>query len=176
MKRYNVVQYGVIFLFVVIFLGGCASTGKISTTVPMTVKLSTYKTMLLNISSQIPESSEEMVQLESMTIAKLRDKGLFEKIIVGSSSPDAQADLRLKAKIVALKKVSSGARVMVGAMAGRAGIDVEVELFDLKESKILGTFIAQGRSSGGTVFAGTTPQAIERAVEQIVEFIQKSMQ
>lgn len=64
---------------------------------------------------------------------------------------------------------------MVGAMAGRAGIDVEVELVDVKESRNIGTFVAQGRSSGGSVFAGTTPQAVERAAEQIVEFIQKNM-
>jgi len=175
MNRYTLAKRGVIFMFILFLLGGCASKGAVTATTPMTLKLSTYKTMLFNTSSQVVASSEEIVQLESMTIAKLREKGLFDKVISGSSSPDAQADLRLNAKIIQLKRVSSGARVMVGAMAGRAGIDVEVELFDLKESKSIGTFIAQGRSSGGTVFAGTTPQAVERAAEQIVEFIQKNM-
>jgi hypothetical protein len=175
MKRYTLVKHGVIFMFILFLLGGCASRGAIKETTPMTLKLSTYKTMLFSVSSQVSESSEEMVQLESVTIAKLRGKGLFDKVISGSSSLDAKADLRLNAKITQLKRVTSGARVMVGAMAGRAGIDVEVELFDLKESKSIGTFIAQGRSSGGTVFAGTTPQAVERAAEQIVEFIQKNM-
>jgi len=175
MKSYTLVKHVVIFVFILIFLEGCASRGTTTTTTPMTLKLSTYKTMLFNISSQVPESSEEITQLETMTIAKLREKRLFDKVISGSASPDAQTDLRLNAKIIQLKKVSPGARVMVGAMAGRAGIDVEVELFDLKESKSIGTFIAQGRSSGGTVFAGTTPQAVERAAEQIVEFIQKNM-
>ena len=175
MKRYTLAKHGVIFIFILFLLEGCASKGAVTATTPMILKLSTYKTMLFNTSSQVSGSSEEMVQLESMTIAKLREKGLFDKVISGSSSPDAQADLRLDAKIIQLKRVSSGARVMVGAMAGRAGIDVEVELFDLKESKSIGTFVAQGRSSGGTVFAGTTPQAVERAAEQIVEFIQKNM-
>ena len=175
MKRYTLVKQGVIFIFILILLNGCASRGAITETTPMTLKLSTYKTMLFSVSSQVAGSSEEVVQLEAVTIAKLREKGLFDKVISGSSSPDAQADLRLDAKIIQLKRVSPGARAMVGAMAGRAGIDVEVELFDLKESKSIGTFIAQGRSSGGTVFAGTTPQAVERAAEQIVEFIQKNM-
>ena len=175
MKRYTLVKHGVIFIFILIFLDGCASRGAIKETTPMTLKLSIYKTMLFNISSQVAGSSEEIVQLETVTIAKLREKGLFDKVISGSSSPNAQADLRLNAKIVQLKRVSPGARVMVGAMAGRAGIDVEVELVDLKESKTIGTFIAQGRSSGGTVFARTTPQAVERAAEQIVEFIRKNM-
>jgi hypothetical protein len=175
MKTYTLVKHGVIFIFISILLNGCASRGAIKETTPMTLKLSTYKTMLFSVSSQVSGSSEEMVQLETLTIAKLREKRLFDKVISGSSSPDAQADLQLNARIIQLKRVSSGARVMVGAMAGRAGIDVEVELLDLKGSKSIGTFIAQGRSSGGTVFAGTTPQAVERAVEQIVEFIQKNM-
>ena len=175
MKTYTLVKHGVIFIFISILLSGCASRGTIKETTPMSLKLSTYKTMLFSTSSQIAGISEEIVQLEAVTIAKLREKGLFDKVISGLSSPDAQADLRLNAKIIQLKRVSSGARVMVGAMAGRAGIDVEVELFDVKESKNIGTFVTQGRSSGGTVFAGTTPQAIERAAEQIVEFIRKNM-
>ncbi len=175
MKRNTLVKHGVIFVLIIILLQGCASRGAIKETTPMTLKLSTYKTMLLNISSQVPGTSEEIAQLETVTITKLREKGLFGKVIPGSSSPDAPADLRLNAKIIQLKRVSPGARVMVGAMAGRAGIDVEGELFDLKESKNIGTFVAQGRSSGGTAFAGTTPQAVERAAEQIVEFIQKNM-
>jgi hypothetical protein len=175
MKRHMFVKYGVICTFILILFGGCASTGTISVTTPMTVKLSTYKTMLLNVSSQVPGSSEEAVQLETMTIVKLQEKGLFDKLISGSSSPNAQADLRLNAKIVRLKRVTSEARMWVGGAAGRAGIDVEVELFDSKEGKNIGAFVAQGRSSGGSVAAGTTPQAVERAVEQIVEFIQKNM-
>jgi hypothetical protein len=50
-----------------------------------------------------------------------------------------------------------------------------VELIDLKMGKTIGAFKVEGKSSGGTIFAGTTPQAIERAVEQIVDFVQKSM-
>lgn len=175
MKKYTLTKYGLLFLLIIILLEGCASKGAITATTPVTLKLSTYKTILFNTSSQVPGSSEEIVQLESMTIAKLREKGLFDKVVSGASSPDAQADLRLNAKIIQLKRVSSGARAMVGAMAGRAGIDVEVELFDVKESKSIGAFVAQGRSSGGSAFAGTTPQAVERAAEQIVEFIQKNM-
>jgi hypothetical protein len=175
MRKYALTKYGLLFIFMVILLEGCASKGTITATTPVGPKLSTYKTILFNTSSQVPGSSEEILQLESMTIAKLREKGLFDKIVSGASSPDAQADLRLNAKIIQLKRVSSGARVMVGAMAGRAGIDVEVELVDVKESRNIGTFVAQGRSSGGSVFAGTTPQAVERAAEQIVEFIQKNM-
>jgi len=39
-------------------------------------------------------------------------------------------------------------------------------LFDTYQNKIIGTFLVEGQSSGGTVFAGGTQQAIEKFVEQ----------
>ena len=107
MKRYTLVKHGVIFIFILILLNGCASRGAITETTPMTLKLSTYKTVLFNISSQVPGSSEEIGQLETVTIAKLREKGLFDKVISGSSSPDAQANLRLNAKIIPEKSAKN---------------------------------------------------------------------
>ncbi len=168
-------KLGIFFIFVILLLGGCASTGSLHVITPTTVKLADYKTLLFHASSQVPESGEEVIQLESITIAKLRENGLFDKVVAGSASPDAPADLQLNAKIVELKKVGAGARVMLGALAGRAGIVVDVELIDMKAGKIIGAFKAEGKSSGGTVFAGTTSQAIERAAEQIVEFLHKSL-
>lgn len=166
--------YYMVVVLSMILLIGCASTGAIHATMLVTAKLSNYKTMLFNVSSQVPESGEAILQLESMTVAKLREKGLFEKVITGSASPDASVDLRLNAKIVELSKVSSGSRVIFGALSGRAGTVVDVELIDMKTGKSIGAFKAEGKSSGGTAFAGTTSQSIERAVEQIVEFIQKN--
>ncbi len=165
----------VLFAGVILLVAGCASTGTIQQTAPITVKLSGYKTMLFRVSSDVPESSQEVVHFESMTVAKLRERGLFEKVIAGSASPNAKADLRADAEIVKLKKVGSGARVMLGAFAGRAGMAVEVKLTDVKTGKNLGVFKAEGKSSGGTVFAGNTGQAVERIAEQIVEFVQNNM-
>ena len=164
-----------VFTLAMLLLGGCASTGTLHTLKPMTVKLANYKTMGIDVSSQVPESSQEAIQLETMVIVKLRDRGLFEKIFSQSASPEIPADLRLNVKVVNLKKVSAEDRVMLGALAGRAKIVVDVELIDLKTEETIGAFKAEGQSSGGTVFAGTTSQAIERAVEQIVQFVQDSM-
>ena len=160
---------------VALFIGGCASTGSIQIKAPMTAKLTNYKTMLFHVSSQVPETSQEVLQLEIITIAKLRDKGLFEKVIAGSTSPDAQADLQLNAEIMKLKKVDAGARVIGGAFAGQAHMIVDVKLTDMKTGKSVGAFQAEGKSSGGSIFAGTTYQSVERVAEKIVEFVQKSM-
>jgi hypothetical protein len=156
-------------------LGACASTGALSPTTPLTSRLSTYRTIVFEVSSQVPESAQETIQLESMTVARLREKGIFEKVIAGSAaSPDTPADLRLRTRITELNKVGSGARAVLGAFAGQGKIVVAGELIDVKAAQNIGAFTAEGKSSGGTVFAGTTEQAIERAVEQIVEFVVKS--
>lgn len=169
------IKQGISLILGMLLFVGCASKGALITETPMTTKLADYKTMLLHVSSQVPGSSEEVIQLESMTVAKLREMGLFEKVIAGSASPDVPADLRLNVRIVELREVSSGKRVFLGALAGRARIAVDAELIDLQTGKTIGAFKAEGKSSGGTVFAGTTEQAIERVVEQIVEFVQKRL-
>lgn len=97
----------------------------------MTIKFANYKTILVDVSSQVPESTQEVVQLESMLIAKLREGNMFEKVVSGSACSDAEGDLRLNLKILDLEKVSPGARVMLGALAGRAVIVVNGELIDL---------------------------------------------
>lgn len=175
MQNITVIKHGIIFILAVLLLGGCASTGALHTITPPTVKLANYKTILVSVSSQVPEATQEVIQLESMIITKLLEKGLFEKVVAGSASPDASTNLRLNAKIVELKKVGARLRAIFGAFAGRAGIVVNVKLIELETGNTIGAFKSEGKSSGGTVFAGTTPQAIQRAVEQIIAFVQKSM-
>lgn len=174
MESRMVVRYGIILMLAVFLVGGCASVGTLHTTTPMMIKLAQYKTILVRVWSQVPESTQEVIELETMVIAKLRERNLFEKVVSDLTSPDA-ADLRLNLRIVHLKKVSPGARVMLGALAGQAVIVVDAELVDQGTGKSIGNFLAEGKSSGGTVFAGTTTQAIERVVEQIVEFLVKNI-
>jgi len=42
-----------------------------------------------------------------------------------------------------------------------------VTLVDIASGNTFGSFTAEGKSSGGTVFAGLTPQAIDQVVAQI---------
>lgn len=156
----------------IFIISGCASTGTIQPMKPIDVKLTNYKTAIVHVTSQLPESRQEIFQLESLIIAKLREKGIFEKVISGNTSPDAPADLKLDGKIVELKKVNAGMRVMLGAFAGQGRVLVDVALIEQKSGDGIAKFMAEGKSSGGTIFAGTTEQAIERAAEQIVGFIQ----
>lgn len=168
-------KYSAIFMLLVLLFTGCASSGTLHTITIPTVKLSKYKTLHIDASSQISDSTQEIVQLESMIAARLRAIGSFEKVVAGSAYSKTSTELQLNVTIVSLKKVSPGARFLLGALAGRAKVVVNAELIDLKKGETIGTFKTEGKSSGGTIFAGTTTQAIERSVEQIVQFVQKSM-
>jgi hypothetical protein len=153
----------------VLVFAGCASTGAIHTATPITVKLADYKTLLLSVSSEVPESSAETMQLASFIATKLDDKDLFEKVRVGPGCPDCprcRADLKLHAKIVQLKKVDC---------SGLAGVLVDVALTDMKTGKGVGSFKAEGKSSYRTVLARRTRQAVEHAAEEIVGFVAKRM-
>lgn len=166
MNTSRIWQNSLVILAILCFTG-CASTGALHTKTPITVKLANYRTILLYVSSQVPESSGETIQLGSIITDKLHNRGLFEKVLVASTSPGCQAELELNAEIVELKKVSPGARTLTG----RAGIVVDVVLTDMNTSTSIGSFRAEGKSST----AGTTSQAIERAAEQVVEFVEKNM-
>ena len=157
-------------ILALLLLGGCA-TGAIYPITPITVRLSNYNTMLVKVSPEFPYATQEAIQLESMIITKLTKEMLFKNIIAGSSS-NTSAELHLSVKVIRVKKVSRSERLVLGAMIGRAGIFVDVELTDLKTGRKIGAFTATGKSSGGTIFAGTTKQAVEYAAKKIVEFVQ----
>jgi len=153
----------------VLVFAGCASTGAIHTTTPITAKSADYKTVLLSVSSEVAESSVEAMQLASSITAELRDKGLFEKVRVASGCrdcPGCRSDLQLNAKIVEVTKEDPN---------GDAWAVVDVALTDVETGKGVGSFKAEGKSSSGTVPASKTGEAIEHAAEQIVKFVAKSM-
>ena len=63
-------------------------------------------------------------------------------------------------------------RAMLGAFAGQSRMLVNVALIEQKSGDGIAKFMVEGKSSGGTIFTGTTEQTIGRATEQIVEFVQ----
>jgi hypothetical protein len=156
-------------ILTVLVFAGCASTGAIHTTTPITAKSADYKTVLLSVSSEVAESSGEAMQLASFMTAELEDKGLFEKVRVGAGCqdcPGCRADLQLAAKIVELTKDNS---------KDHTGVVVDVALTDMKTGKDVGSFKAEGISSSRTLPELRTSQAVEHAAEKIVRFVAKSM-
>ena len=136
------------------------------------VRLSTYKTILVEFTSKAPDSDSELDQIEAMVVSKLKREQIFEKILSASGNPDAQTDLTLKADLIELVKVSDGARIIGGALAGRARATMDVKLFENSTGRLLSQFKAEGKT-GAWALAGTTDQAIALTAKEIVETMKK---
>lgn len=157
-----------VVFFMVIFVG-CSSHGVMIDTVPANVKLSSYKSCWVSVASEIA-SGEEMEMLADMVIEKLRSANTFEQLS-GPGDDSAPLDLQLKLYVVDIRRVSLEDRAMSGALSGKAKILVDGELIDTASGGKIGSFRVEGKSSGGSVFAGDTTQAIARVSEMIVNYI-----
>lgn len=174
-SQHKILKLILLLVFTLILISGCASTGSMHTTMKPQAEISSYKTIIVYVTSNVPDSGQEIIQLQNMTVSKLRDIGLFEKVMAGSTSSDMPMDLELRSKIIKIKKGSSGSRILLGVLAGQAGIVVNAELIDLKDNKIIGKFSVEGKSSGGTIFAGNTSQAVERSAEQLALYVKNNL-
>lgn len=151
-------------LFTLLLLG-CASTGTVQTMIPVNVNLEKYKNIGIKVSSNIVDSNEEVSQLKEFLTEKIQDGNLFK--FVESKS----ADLLLKAKIVGLRRVGVGERLMAGVFAGKAKIVTDIELIDLKTTKSIGSFKVESK-----LLWGGTKDTLKDLAEKIVGIIQENYQ
>lgn len=152
----------VIFAFTIL---GCASTSSVTSIIDPTVSLSDFKTLSVNVQTKVEDSEKEVQAFKAILISELKKKNKWEVV---DGSPQNQ--LELSATITNLNKVGGASRILLGALAGQASVDVSVVLKDTK-GNVVSQFSVNGKSSGGTIFAGGTEQALEKAAEQIVAFL-----
>jgi len=177
--RSKVVAHTVIYIIIMAFvasLTGCASTGALQMKTPVTMKLRNYKTLIVAVSSKVTDTSLEAVQIESMIVNELRNKGDFEKVVRSMGSPDWMFDLKLNVVITAMHKVSVQDRLLLwGAFTGQASTVLEIDLIDMRKGVSIGSATIEGKSSTFTSFAEATEQSIKRAVEEVVSFIENNL-
>lgn len=167
-----------LIVIIIFLLSGCAS-GSINVREPVSVKLSSYSTLQVDVSFNKTEYfSEAKDQLETLLISKLREKEIFDKVFSNASSAGETADIQLNITILDLYKVTRANRLFWGYIVGgcfggpgSAKILVSVKLFDPGTKIMISDFEVFGSSSRHSTFAGTTKQAIKIAVNQIVEHI-----
>ncbi len=153
-------------------ISGCAASSMLVVHKPISVQLSNYKNLVVNVDTVVANSDKERTFVETLLISKLKESGAFEKIYSEKIDSLNNADIKLDVIIKELKKVSNSARIMVGALAGRGKITADIKLSDVKENNIISEATVEGITSGGSVMAGTTEQAIDKLVEEIIKFFQ----
>jgi hypothetical protein len=165
-------------LLVVALLTGCASSGKYTMYQPVSTKLSQYKNVTIQVESAVqpePEHMDEYLkQLGDSIAVKLRDRKLFAQIN-STSDTNADAALRIHVFITKVHDVDVGRRISWGVMAGSAVTEANVKLVEEPVDKVIGTGEVTGQSSNGTIFSGTTPQAVEQMADAVVKLVQSNM-
>ncbi len=151
---------------VALVLAGCASSGVLTGAVPPAGGLGRFKTVSVTVESRLADTQEEATRLQALIVAGLQKPGRWQ---VADQNPD----LVLTATLTDVYKVPRAARLIGGALAGQASVDADVVLRDAHGAEV-SRFHVTGKSSGGTIFAGTTDQALARAAEQVVAFIEQN--
>jgi hypothetical protein len=187
------ITYRIMILVSLLTLWGCAGTLQIVT--PVSVKLANYKTVVIDISKTdeyailLKATGFDAITLETMAVDKLREKSLFETVIVGKALPDTQKSLVINAKITGLRLAGVATTPpgrTSGAYSGQVIMVLDAELIDLTTGKIVGAFKAEGASpSFRSTFSNNAeltslmlrmaPQAADRVAEQIVDFVKNNM-
>lgn len=165
----NQVVCRIAFAAIIPLLIGCASSSTIKVTQPVSVDLQSLDRMSVFVKSEIQGAETEVESIRNRILASLRSWDRFSEAT--GVTGGVKFDFALHVELVTLSRVSTGARIMVGAFAGRATVGLVVELLNTRTGATVGACSIEGKSSGGSVFAGTTEQAIERAVERVMEFI-----
>jgi len=161
-----------------LFATGCASTGNSTMSQPFTAKLSHFKGTTVEVKSTMPNPPEKLaeflVQLESRIIAKLRQQKAFEKIF-SQAETDSHSDLRITVIITNIRDVDNFSRIMWGAFAGQAKTEAIIEFNEQTTGKLIGSGKIEGKSSNGTVFSGTTPEAVDRVADEVVKIVEQNL-
>lgn len=151
-----------------LFIAGCA--GQTAIKPEGEFKIKNIKTASVKVKTLLPDCKEEIEKIEKTLIEKLKEANIFNEILDNTKN----TDLIIEVDIEELAKVTKSDRFWYGAMAGRAKVAGKVKLIEGFSGKVLGSFYIESLSSGGTVFAGTTEQAIDNFVKQIVSYIQEN--
>jgi hypothetical protein len=158
-----------LIILLVFLVTGCAAQLAIKPEADFKIK--NVESASVTVNTILPDCKKEIEQIEKSLTAKLKEYNIFSKITDKSQSPD----LIIKVEIEELVKVSKSERFWFGAMAGRGKVNGRITLIEEFSGKIIGSFYVESLTSGGSIFAGTTEQAINNFIEKIISFIQEKM-
>jgi len=167
---------------------GCAAQRVSTVTQPCTKKLSSYDCLQINqfdfsedfkkakLSGSEYEKKYYIMRdgFQTRVQHQIYSLNLFDDVIIAKCPDDAESIIMLNGDITYMKRVSRADRIAAGALAGKARVDIEVDLVDFQSGEVVGEASFQGTSSGGSMFAGTTEQALENTSQLIADFIKNS--
>ncbi len=163
--KYSWKRIGILILLAIFIFTSC-SKPKINVTLPLTARLSNYNTILINVTTTLPETSKQVSSLEDRIVKILLKRGYFEKVVPASFDPEYSTDIRLDVKLRAIKK----AGLLSAFFFAGAGAAVEVTFLDRKTGNAIGGFEASYSRS-----RFTTGEILGTIAKEIVDYIEDNL-
>ena len=154
-------------LLVAGLLSACAAGGAVQQTSTSAAAIDTNRSGSVRVKSSVPDRDHVAEDLRQAINAQLLNKRVFAVL---PGNPD-QADVVLDVNIVEVSEVSQASRILFAAFAGQARVVADVDVVDRKSGASLGQMRAEGKSSGGHVFAGTTSEALDQMATQVADYL-----
>ncbi|MCX8026660.1 MAG: DUF4410 domain-containing protein [Thermodesulfovibrionales bacterium] len=154
-----------LIILVFVLLSGCAGQSVVRPDAEFKVKGGITANVV--VKTVIPQNQKEIDQIETTLLEKLKKANIFSSLV----EKGQKADLLISVDIEQMALVSRSERFWVGAMAGRAKVSGKVSVIDHYSGKSIGSFDVETTSSGGTVFAGTTDDAIDKFTDEVVRYL-----
>ena len=155
-------------LILSIFVAGCAPSFTMSPISPLAGPLNEYRFAYLACESNTTEDVvKELTDLRGMALSNILGLGVFEHAQLASSSDQyEEGDLLIKVSVQNIRKVGGAKRFMLGAFAGKASMEINIQFVDASNDRVLGSYLAKGES-GGTGISGGTSDAVAKTAEAI---------
>ena len=158
----------IFLVFIVgLFFSGCAGGSSSNEIMAFQPVDGIDKTVMVVVYSENERAQKRIPEVENALVSGLNLRGTFKRAATDLET----SDFTLEVEILDTKNVGDSSRVMLGALAGRAKITLRAKFFERGNETPLGIIETQGKSSGGTVFAGTNDQAAQNAVQEILQWI-----
>ena len=159
-----------IVILVVSFVSACSSSGTLTITQPKTQGIIPGHTVSLSVKPDVenplPVHQEVATRMRDRLFGKLVSEGIF-KAVVHAPEP---ADYSMDVKIRGAREVSTGARIMLGAMIGPNTTKAAVEVRNQATNQLIEAFEVTGTSAAHPMSTEAgLDDAVREAVDKVIE-------
>jgi hypothetical protein len=169
--------YPTILILFAVVMSGCAAVGARHTPqdVALGVKISSYPILEVRpftTAEGLDAFAEHVAKMREVLLQYLPAENLFQEISPQERAGDPGGTLVLDVNLTRAKSVSRTARVMLGIMAGRSGVETEVTLTDKSTGDQVAKdlILVQSDLSAG-VFSGTDRETINHMAREVINFL-----
>lgn len=154
-------------LILLSFISACSSVGKTVVTKEMAQSIPAGKSVAISVTSTIqdakPNHEKIILNLRHELKQKLKSNKRFNSIV----NAPRPADYAIDVKLVKVNIVSPAKRVMLGIMAGRSYVKVNVEVHNKAPGQLMGSFEVFGY--GASNYMSAQGYGADDPVRKIVE-------